>query len=835
MDFSPRESFMQSFIENDLMKSTVSLTELAKTESCTLPKGTSREYFNVESSQDVCSANVTDVLPVPSIDDPLDLDILHPSHIYADSASFDHCASMDQSASQSARLIPHNSIHTHEDTGAHDDFSSNSNTNTKQNIYYKEPHSTSNGLVNPRVNLRDDSPSILYPAHSSPGILATDATLSKKSFPGYKLKKQCHGPVLSVPHPSSIPTVKPSKTTRDDFLFSPIVLNFASGRKMPVPMQPYRSKQRIRLKPLLDDHTNTKGSKKKDKLPVVPIQQSHSNGKTWIRKSKLYSHEAAHSLNTKAPEEQQRDYFRVFSEMVTLPPDDPRLARLLPYRFRKSIRLYGVTPMVLLAEQKQKYLPPMALQPMRTSFTNLSLKQNSIGQIQPERQQRIDGPEIEPKFSSNECFDSLGSFEEETLDQTFTSNTLDLKTSWPILPINEMIVVTDDQLDQQAEYENISNATPDPISNTKIRDTDQELKEAVMLHTSDFIQPTRKNSKQDSKQLTRIHNKANRKVQEKEHSLHSNSSHNVPISKPEITAHELDCSNNIPSRTPVLKMDESVVGSYTDRKGSEDTEQINLLEYESRQSQITDQEREAEYLELQRAIKAKNKLKLEHPIMRQYQSKNAEEDEMVAIVNEKESKGVLASALENMSVLNAETKLRMLAVSAPLFKNKPLLGMPEMETALKDINSSRKLSDQEIEYIKNASLVFELVNDDTVDQQEFIVIASLAERMTLMDQKVRLGFYDTDFKKLGSNIKQYKKLFTVYTEEDGQMTYEDLKIMLLSSGSSEQQVGNIAALLNFKDKSLSSMVGFLDFLSYVPFFTKIHEDIINNPFGDSAK
>ncbi|KAH9249410.1 hypothetical protein BASA81_012857 [Batrachochytrium salamandrivorans] len=61
-------------------------------------------------------------------------------------------------------------------------------------------------------------------------------------------------------------------------------------------------------------------------------------------------------------------------------------------------------------------------------------------------------------------------------------------------------------------------------------------------------------------------------------------------------------------------------------------------------------------------------------------------------------------------------------------------------------------------------------------QQEYIVIASLAERMSLIDQKIQLSFYDTDFKKLESNVKQYRKLFTVYTEEDGNMTYEDLRI-----------------------------------------------------------
>nr|KAJ3420753.1 hypothetical protein HK105_005285 [Polyrhizophydium stewartii] len=195
------------------------------------------------------------------------------------------------------------------------------------------------------------------------------------------------------------------------------------------------------------------------------------------------------------------------------------------------------------------------------------------------------------------------------------------------------------------------------------------------------------------------------------------------------------------------------------------------------------------------------------------------------------SKSFLTSVIKNMAVLDHDTKGRLQAVSAPIFKEKPAVGMSEMEQQLKSMNSARKLTDQEIEYIKR---VFELVSDDTVDQEEFIVIAALAERMTLIDQKVRLSFYDTDFKKLETNIRQYRQLFTVYTEDDGNMTYEDLHILLMSSGSSEEQVAEIASVLKFKDASPSAAVGFLDFLSYIPFFTKLHENIVNNPFGDNV-
>ena len=96
---------------------------------------------------------------------------------------------------------------------------------------------------------------------------------------------------------------------------------------------------------------------------------------------------------------------------------------------------------------------------------------------------------------------------------------------------------------------------------------------------------------------------------------------------------------------------------------------------------------------------------------------------------------------------------------------------------------------------------------------------------------IRLSFYDTDFAKLENEIKQFRSLFTVFAQDEGVMTYDDLKILLLSTGVNEAQILEIAQLLGFQNANPESPVKFLDFLTYIPFFTSLHQNIVSDPFG----
>ncbi|KAJ3014346.1 hypothetical protein HKX48_005201 [Thoreauomyces humboldtii] len=191
----------------------------------------------------------------------------------------------------------------------------------------------------------------------------------------------------------------------------------------------------------------------------------------------------------------------------------------------------------------------------------------------------------------------------------------------------------------------------------------------------------------------------------------------------------------------------------------------------------------------------------------------------------------LSSLVKDMNVMDEDSKLRYIRMSEPIFKDNDLISI---ETLGAELTRMKWITEGEVDYITK---VFELVAGDYVDQSEFCVIAALAERMTFLDTSLRQSFGDTDFRKLESNIKQYRHLFTVNTNEDGKMTYDDLKILLLSTGLPANSIEGVAALLNLspagKDGKQSE-VGFLDFLSYVPFFALLHDRIVDDPLGYNA-
>ncbi|KAJ3148938.1 hypothetical protein HDU86_007296 [Geranomyces michiganensis] len=192
----------------------------------------------------------------------------------------------------------------------------------------------------------------------------------------------------------------------------------------------------------------------------------------------------------------------------------------------------------------------------------------------------------------------------------------------------------------------------------------------------------------------------------------------------------------------------------------------------------------------------------------------------------------LSSLVKDMNVMDEDSKLRYIRMSEPIFKDNDLISI---ETLGAELTRMKWITAGEVDYITK---VFELVAGDYVDQSEFCVIAALAERMTYLDTSLRQSFGDTDFRKLEVNIKQYRHLFTVNTSEEGKMTYDDLKILLLSTGLPANSIEGVASLLNLapagKDPSKQSEVGFLDFLSYVPFFALLHSRIVDDPLAYNA-
>ena len=104
----------------------------------------------------------------------------------------------------------------------------------------------------------------------------------------------------------------------------------------------------------------------------------------------------------------KKDYFRAFATAVAKPIDKKnRAAKLLPYKMKKTMRLYGVSPLLLLKRSKIRIEPSS-----KSKGKEMDSKERSRRKDMRKPQlllvsndKRVDGPEIAPNFSEENEFD----------------------------------------------------------------------------------------------------------------------------------------------------------------------------------------------------------------------------------------------------------------------------------------------------------------------------------------------------------------------------------------------------------------------------------------------
>lgn len=79
--------------------------------------------------------------------------------------------------------------------------------------------------------------------------------------------------------------------------------------------------------------------------------------------------------------------------------------------------------------------------------------------------------------------------------------------------------------------------------------------------------------------------------------------------------------------------------------------------------------------------------------------------------------------------MSEDTRKRFSKLSTGIFGKSGKIGMDRLASALKAVKVD--ITDNEIEYIKG---VLELFDESSVDQNEFCIIAAIAERMSVMEQ-----------------------------------------------------------------------------------------------------
>jgi hypothetical protein len=121
----------------------------------------------------------------------------------------------------------------------------------------------------------------------------------------------------------------------------------------------------------------------------------------------------------------KKDYFRAFTTAVPKPANQTdRATQLLPHRMKKTMRLYGVSPLILL--KKAKYRKPASIKakqvpenPLAVAPAALSSKEQHNSKIKRNWSRtrkiaknedkpidtRVNGVEIAPNFSEENKFD----------------------------------------------------------------------------------------------------------------------------------------------------------------------------------------------------------------------------------------------------------------------------------------------------------------------------------------------------------------------------------------------------------------------------------------------
>ncbi|XP_037552126.1 uncharacterized protein LOC119428516 [Nematolebias whitei] len=159
--------------------------------------------------------------------------------------------------------------------------------------------------------------------------------------------------------------------------------------------------------------------------------------------------------------------------------------------------------------------------------------------------------------------------------------------------------------------------------------------------------------------------------------------------------------------------------------------------------------------------------------------------------------------------------------------------------ALKTIIPPELLSDEEEIYVyRILEMVDFRVTDGLVDLRLFAVIASLAQKITSMDEFMRSLISNMDFRSLEVRLFKAKQLFLFLLEEKGE-----------DSGAQQGFISNKQLLLELKAGGIHldqeaairlelqhiPPLDLLDFLAYLPLFMLIHKSVISNPFNDSSR
>ncbi|XP_022106904.1 mediator of DNA damage checkpoint protein 1-like [Acanthaster planci] len=153
----------------------------------------------------------------------------------------------------------------------------------------------------------------------------------------------------------------------------------------------------------------------------------------------------------------------------------------------------------------------------------------------------------------------------------------------------------------------------------------------------------------------------------------------------------------------------------------------------------------------------------------------------------------------------------------------------DLESTLKQVNSYL-ITEKECQYIYH---VLDLPQRHRIDFKLFSVVAALSEKVSRLEPFIRKLINKMNFEALEVKMQQAKELFFLLADEDdeadgGEVPIQNLVVELEAGGLKPEHVKLVVEKFNREGKGT---VDFLDFLTYIPLFIDIHENIISDPLN----
>ena len=259
-----------------------------------------------------------------------------------------------------------------------------------------------------------------------------------------------------------------------------------------------------------------------------------------------------------------------------------------------------------------------------------------------------------------------------------------------------------------------------------------------------------------------------------------------------------------------------------------------------------DRVKRKEMIREQRQEKAKRreeKMKFENEMAEKYKPKKPEKKSLIFLteqseIEKKHDQRVFLTesdfmideeekGLSTYSFVNEKQRLAFSSIFNEMDKNQDgRIDIDELKQNLFPLASKENL--------KHLLQVFDVNKDHMVEIREFITICALNDQLCGTRTESGTTSLALDLERLAKHITIYKELFAVIDEDrNGHIQTDEILLMITTAVAGDEKVDEEEArrVLNNMEKDEKGHIDFTSFMSYIPFFAKLLQVIMDSPLS----